>query len=39
MAERAGSHITEFSGGSHLTLVSHPDAVTSVIGSAICSAR
>jgi pimeloyl-ACP methyl ester carboxylesterase len=39
MAERAGSHVTEFSGGSHLTLVSHPDEVTSVIGSAICSAR
>jgi hypothetical protein len=24
-------------GGSHLTLISHPDAVTAVIASAICS--
>lgn len=37
MAHRAHSKITEFHGGSHLTLISHPDAVTSVIGSAICS--
>lgn len=31
MAARAGSHVTTFDGGSHLTLVSHPDAVTAVI--------
>ncbi|MEV4531745.1 alpha/beta hydrolase [Streptosporangium sp. NPDC049304] len=37
MAHRAHSKVTEFPGGSHLTLVSHPDAVTAVIGSAICS--
>lgn len=37
MAHRAHSKITLFHGGSHLTLVSHPDAVTSVITSAICS--
>ncbi len=37
MAHRAHSHITVFHGGSHLTLISHPDAVTAVIGSAICS--
>ncbi|MEU4540138.1 alpha/beta hydrolase [Streptosporangium sp. NPDC023825] len=39
MAHRARSKVTEFPGGSHLTLVSHPDAVTTVIGSAICSVR
>ncbi|MEV4171286.1 alpha/beta hydrolase [Nonomuraea sp. NPDC049709] len=39
MARRAHSTITRFEGGSHLTLISHPDAVTSVIGSAICSVR
>ncbi|MFD1936758.1 alpha/beta hydrolase [Nonomuraea mangrovi] len=39
MAERARSTVTTFQGGSHLTLISHPDAVTSVIGSAICSVR
>ncbi|WP_327589841.1 alpha/beta hydrolase [Nonomuraea sp. NBC_00507] len=39
MARRAGSKVTKFAGGSHLTLVSHPDAVTSVIGSAICSVK
>ncbi|MEV0386409.1 alpha/beta hydrolase [Nonomuraea sp. NPDC050643] len=39
MARRAHAKITRFEGGSHLTLISHPDAVTSVIGSAICSAR
>ncbi|WP_203974490.1 alpha/beta hydrolase [Planotetraspora silvatica] len=39
MAHRANSKITEFRGGSHLTLISHPDAVTSVIGSAVCSVR
>lgn len=31
IAARAGSHITVFDGGSHLTLISHPDAVTAVI--------
>ncbi|GAA4586829.1 alpha/beta hydrolase [Planotetraspora phitsanulokensis] len=39
MARRAGSKVTEFQGGSHLTLISHPEAVTSVIGSAVCSVR
>ncbi len=39
MAHRADSQITEFPGGSHLTLISHPDAVTSVIASAICSVQ
>jgi pimeloyl-ACP methyl ester carboxylesterase len=38
MAERAHSHIVMFQGGSHLTLISHPAAVTSVIASAICTA-
>ena len=37
MAERARSQVTTFDGGSHLTLVSHPDAVTAVIQSAIAS--
>ena len=31
MANRARSHVTVFDGGSHLTLISHPDAVTAVI--------
>jgi pimeloyl-ACP methyl ester carboxylesterase len=39
MAHRAHSHITIFHGGSHLTLISHPNAVTSVIAAAICSLR
>ena len=39
MAHRAHSHITVFPGGSHLTLISHPSAVTAVITSAICSLR
>ncbi|MEV1004425.1 alpha/beta hydrolase [Nonomuraea sp. NPDC050202] len=39
MAERARSKVTEFAGGSHLTLVSHPEAVTRVIEDAICSVR
>jgi pimeloyl-ACP methyl ester carboxylesterase len=39
MARRARSHITIFHGGSHLTLISHPNAVTAVIASAICSLR
>jgi pimeloyl-ACP methyl ester carboxylesterase len=38
MAERAHSHVVLFQGGSHLTLISHPAAVTAVIASAICSA-
>ena len=37
MAERAHSHITVFDGGSHLTLISHPEAVTAVIDEAIAS--
>ena len=39
MAHRAHSHITLFRGGSHLTLVSNPQAVTNVIMSAVCSLR
>jgi pimeloyl-ACP methyl ester carboxylesterase len=39
MAHRARSHITIFHGGSHLTLISHPNAVTATIASAICSLR
>ena len=39
MARRAHSRITMFHGGSHLTLISHPNAVTAVIASAICSLR
>ncbi|MHA3021942.1 alpha/beta hydrolase [Mycobacterium sp. BMJ-28] len=31
MAARAKSVVTDFIGGSHLTLISHPDAVTAVI--------
>jgi len=37
MAARAHSQITHFNGGSHLTLVSHPDAVTQVIEAAAAS--
>jgi len=37
MARRAHSRVTIFPGGSHLTLISHPDAVTAVIRSAINS--
>ena len=37
MAARAHSQVTVFDGGSHLTLISHPDAVTAVIMSAIGS--
>jgi pimeloyl-ACP methyl ester carboxylesterase len=37
MAHRAHSHITVFQGGSHLTLISNPHAVTKVIMSAACS--
>jgi pimeloyl-ACP methyl ester carboxylesterase len=39
MARRAHSHVTVFHGGSHLTLISHPNAVTAVIASAVCSLR
>ncbi|SDJ40962.1 alpha/beta hydrolase [Nonomuraea jiangxiensis] len=39
MARRAHSKVTRFEGGSHLTLISHPDAVTSVIASAVCSVK
>ncbi|MEO3813474.1 alpha/beta hydrolase [Sphaerisporangium sp. B11E5] len=39
MARRAHSRVTRFPGGSHLTLISHPGAVTSVIESAIASVR
>jgi hypothetical protein len=39
MAHRAHSHITLFHGGSHLTLISNPQAVTRVIMSAVCSVR
>jgi pimeloyl-ACP methyl ester carboxylesterase len=39
MARSAHSHITIFHGGSHLTLISHPNAVTEVIAAAICSLR
>ena len=39
MAGRAHAHITRFRSGSHLTLISHPKAVTAVIASAICSLR
>lgn len=39
MAHRAHSHITMFHGGSHLTLISHPNSVAAVIASAICSLR
>ena len=37
MAKRAHSRITLFPGGSHLTLISHPNAVTEVIRAAIRS--
>jgi pimeloyl-ACP methyl ester carboxylesterase len=37
MAQRAHSQVTIFDGGSHLTLISHPDAVTTVIDQAIDS--
>lgn len=37
MAQRAHSQVTVFDGGSHLTLVSHPEAVTKVIVQAIAS--
>ncbi|MGW1725871.1 alpha/beta hydrolase [Streptomyces sp. NPDC002306] len=39
MAKRAGSKVTVFPGGSHLTLVSNPGAVSKVIESAIASVR
>jgi pimeloyl-ACP methyl ester carboxylesterase len=34
MAQRAHAHVTTFDGGSHLTLISHPDAVAAVIEAA-----
>jgi pimeloyl-ACP methyl ester carboxylesterase len=37
MAKRAHSHTTVFQGGSHLTLISHPNAVTATIASAVLS--
>jgi pimeloyl-ACP methyl ester carboxylesterase len=37
MAQRAHSHVTLFKGGSHVTLVSDPAAVTAVIGKALSS--
>jgi pimeloyl-ACP methyl ester carboxylesterase len=37
MARRARARVTTFRGGSHLTLISHPEAVAAVIASAICS--
>ena len=37
MAKRAHSRVTVFPGGSHLTLISHPDAVVEVISAAIGS--
>ena len=39
MAERAHSHVTVFDGGSHLSLISHPVAVTAVIEQAIDSVQ
>jgi pimeloyl-ACP methyl ester carboxylesterase len=36
MARRARARVTRFRGGSHLTLISHPEAVAAVIASAIC---
>ena len=36
MARRARARVTTFRGGSHLTLISHPEAVTAVIARAIC---
>jgi pimeloyl-ACP methyl ester carboxylesterase len=35
MATRANSTVTEFDGGSHLTLISHPEAVTATILDAV----
>jgi pimeloyl-ACP methyl ester carboxylesterase len=37
MARRAHARVTTFRGGSHLTLISHPEAVAEVIASAICA--
>jgi pimeloyl-ACP methyl ester carboxylesterase len=34
-AQRAHSHVVTFRGGSHITLISHPTAVTRVIGDAM----
>jgi pimeloyl-ACP methyl ester carboxylesterase len=37
MAKRAGATITEISGGSHVIMISQPDAVTEVILTALRS--
>jgi hypothetical protein len=37
MAKRAGATITEINGGSHVIMISQPDAVTEVILSALRS--
>ncbi|GAY15952.1 alpha/beta fold hydrolase [Mycobacterium sp. shizuoka-1] len=37
MAQRAGAIITTFDGGSHLSLISHPDAVAAVIEAAVAA--
>jgi pimeloyl-ACP methyl ester carboxylesterase len=37
MARRADARVTTFHGGSHLTLISHPEAVAAVIASAMCA--
>jgi len=37
MARRARARVTTFRGGSHLTLISHPEAVAAVIAAAICA--
>jgi pimeloyl-ACP methyl ester carboxylesterase len=39
MARRARARVTTFRGGSHLTLISHPQAVAAVIASAICETK
>jgi len=39
MAKRADSKVTTFQGGSHLSLISHPQEVAATIGAAICSVR
>jgi pimeloyl-ACP methyl ester carboxylesterase len=39
MAQRAHAHVTTFQGGSHLTLIGHPDAVTAVIESAAAAVK
>ena len=39
MARRAHARTTVFRGGSHLSLISHPEAVAGVIASAVCGTR